>query len=111
MVRQLLIAWLPLGAAIDSKNEKPRLHPKTPTGSFMLSPLARLQHLDRKPTDWSFVPPCQWFFASSAKSAFRFSIQRKARSDRAWLCRARAALQFQNEGRLNPLQALPSVVA
>jgi hypothetical protein len=32
--------------AIDPKHEKPRQHPKTPTGSFMLSPLARLLHLN-----------------------------------------------------------------
>src|SRR3954453_19177105 len=37
-------------------NEKPRLHSKMQTGSFMLSPLARLLHLTEKRRSTGFVP-------------------------------------------------------
>jgi hypothetical protein len=38
------------------QNEKPRLHSKMQTGSFMLSPLARLLHLTEKRRSAGFVP-------------------------------------------------------
>jgi hypothetical protein len=37
-------------------SEKPRLHSKMQTGSFMLSPLARLLHLTEKRRSTGFVP-------------------------------------------------------
>jgi hypothetical protein len=52
------VAWIRL-----LSNEKPRRHPKTQTGSFMLSPLTRLLHLEIQQRGTDFVPGVASFFA------------------------------------------------
>src|SRR6185503_11735512 len=66
-------------------NEKPRLHPKMQTGSFMLSPLARLLHLRGKRGGSDFVPAAPGillveFVAGSA--AIRFRLNARTRRGR-----------------------------
>src|SRR5882724_5164687 len=50
-------------SAAEAHNEKPRRHPKIPTGSFMLSPLARLLHLNPELPRRGFVPARPKFLA------------------------------------------------
>ena len=77
MARDCGYAGSPL---IRINNEKPRRHPKMLTGSFMLSPLARLLHLRGKHREAGFVPAIANFPGEfSLCTRLRFDVRRQPR--------------------------------
>ena len=111
-------------ASYPLRNEKPRPHPKMQTGSFVLSPLARLLHLTGKLRDAGFVPAAPGILFvklsslnSLSEFAWRFLLLESHRGFRAPYSAGNSAKdlpvppQRQNEGRLVPFTALANVVS
>jgi hypothetical protein len=116
-----VIAWLVIAWGRKLlRNEKPRPHPKMQTGSFVLSPLARLLHLTGKLRDAGFVPAAPGILVVKilfVEFCWRFLLVQSRRGFRAPYAAGDSAKdlpvppQRQNEGRLVPFTALASVVS
>jgi hypothetical protein len=111
-------------ASYPLRNEKPRPHPKMQTGSFVLSPLARLLHLTGKLRGAGFVPAAPGILVVKilfVEFSWRFLLaillvqsHRRFRAPYAVGDSAKdlpVPPQRQNEGRLVPFTALANVVS
>jgi hypothetical protein len=90
------------------QNEKPRLHSKMQTGSFMLSPLARLLHLTEKRRSAGFVPATANFLGGISCGSTRHIPSGITRRSGKLLP---VPPQRQNEVRPDPFNALAKVVS